>query len=144
VVEVTKVSLSVQFKPGNDVRLLNPTPAVMGAGPPMTNEETNTYELADIRVGDIVDVVYVPRNGQNVCYMILIYRRPGGQIPPLKSDLPRGNIPGSNNPWHERVQAYQDWEEKRIPIPDKYLPPGELSVPFPTVAPKPREVKPQK
>ena len=145
VVDVNATSFSVRFKDGNDVRVLYPTPAVLGTGRPMTPDETTTYELPDVRVGDVVDVVFVPRDGRNVCHQIVIYRRPGGKIPPYKSDLPRGNLPGNINPWHARMQAYQDWEEKGIPIPDKHLPvhPAELSHPLPPVAPKPRVAGPK-
>ena len=47
--------------------------------------------------------------------------------------------------FHERMQAYQDWEEQGVPIPDKFLPvhPKMIAVPYPPVAPMPREAKPQ-
>ena len=47
---------------------------------------------------------------------------------------------------HLRNQAYQDWEEKGIPIPRKYLDPDGrapwTNPPYPPVAPQPREAKP--
>ena len=145
VVEVSKVSLSVQFKDGNDVRVLYPTPAVLGTGQPMTPDENRTYELGEVRVGDEVEVVYLLRGGRNVCFQILINRRPGGTIPPLPADLPKNGMSGNRKPRHERLQAYQDLEEKGIPIPDKHLPvhPAELSHPLPPVAPKPRVAGPK-
>jgi hypothetical protein len=149
VTAITSMSLTVQFKNGNDTLLLHPSPAVLGTGPPTCPDETTTYQLSDVRVGDLVTVAYLPRNGRLVCLMITIYRRPGGKVPPLKADLadPVTGRPANDSPWHEKMQAYQDWEEKRIPIPDKYVPkrgfsPGVLSVPYPPVAPRPREVKP--
>jgi hypothetical protein len=73
---------------------------------------------------------------------IIIERRLGGKIPPIPDDpFPQFGI-------HLRNQAYQDWEEKRIPIPDEYLDKwGQApwtNPPYlpPMRAPMPREAKP--
>jgi hypothetical protein len=99
------------------------------------------YPLADVRVGDIVCIETVHIDGADICVEVIIYRRPGGKIPPWPGD----DVPGVRIRRHERNQAYQDWEEKGIPIPEKFRPvdPRSLAVPFPPVAPMPREAKPK-
>lgn len=52
-----------------------------------------------------------------VCWAICIERRPGGRVP----EAP-GQEPDDNNKHHECMNAHQDWEERGIPLPDKYNP----------------------
>lgn len=139
VTDIDKIAFSFRPDDKYDSVLLKPSPALLGTGPGTSPLESRTHQLSDLKVGDIVSVMYIPRTGMYVCFQIKIYRRPGGMIPPIKSDLPMGYFKGSQKPWHERMQAYQDWEEKGIPIPDKYLPADGLSAPYPPVAPQPRE-----
>ena len=77
----------------------------------------NTYRVADVQPGDRVSITYLRKNGVDICQMIRIDRRPGGQIPPAP-----GEKPNEFRKWHERMQADQDWEEKRTPYPRKYWP----------------------
>ncbi len=51
-------------------------------------------------------------------------------------DLPKGFLSPSMIPYHERMNAYWDLEEKGIPYPEKF---GKYRR-FP-IAPMPREVK---
>jgi hypothetical protein len=97
---------------------------------------TDIYPLSEVRLGDRVRL----RNSQTdmhcqqsayVCREVSIRRRPGGKIPPAW-----GEKPNALYKHHERMQAYQDWEEKGVPLPD-YLHPGG---PWPQLAPPPRGV----
>src|SRR5947207_2159698 len=72
---------------------------------------------------------------------------PGGRYLPSPDEvrLLRRLCAGGVAVDHERMQAYQAWEEKEIPTPDKFLPvwPDRIGVPCPPVAPMPREAKPK-
>jgi hypothetical protein len=94
---------------------------------------TDTYRLADVRVGDVVIIASRRENGIAVCKTIRIMRRPGGQIPPTPVEPP-----DPRHKHHEMRQAEQDLEEKGIPIPDRFLPPWELAVRPAKIAPMPR------
>ncbi|MBX9627779.1 MAG: hypothetical protein K2X82_28535 [Gemmataceae bacterium] len=77
----------------------------------------STYRLADVRVGDEV-TLWLQRDGpEGVCRAVQIERRPGGRVPPAP-----GERPDDPDPYHAWVNAYQDWEERGIPLPDKYDP----------------------
>jgi hypothetical protein len=99
-----------------------------------------TYRLSDLKVGDVVFAdTCGARDGAEYCLTIIIRRRPGGKIPPLPADdLGVG--------FHLRYQAEQDWEEKGIPIPRKYLDKDGrqrwTKPPYPPVAPMPRPANP--
>jgi hypothetical protein len=99
---------------------------------------SDSYRLADVRVGDIVVIQPRRENGTTICKTICIMRRPGGRIPPapVESSDPRRKH-------HEMRQAEQDLEEKGIPIPDRFLPPWELDARRAKIAPMPREVIPR-
>ena len=92
------------------------------------------YRLSDLKVGDDITVFSGIAGKEELCVGLLIHRRPGGKIPPEDSGF------------HRRYQAEQDWEEKGIPIPAKYLDSKGrapwTNPPYPPVAPLPREVKP--
>jgi hypothetical protein len=79
----------------------------------------HSYRPADVRVGDEVHLVFFtdPAGDEEVFWGMQIERRPGGRVPPAP-----GEEPNARNPWHERANAYQDWEERGIPLPDKYDP----------------------
>ncbi|HJZ54490.1 MAG TPA: hypothetical protein VKE74_06005 [Gemmataceae bacterium] len=104
---------------------------------------TRGHALSDVRVGDVACIIYyhsASRGILDVCLEVTIYRRPGGKIPPRIDGVP-GLFSGH---WHEWTQACQDWEEEGIPIPEKYRPVrGLIAVPFPPVAPMPREAGPK-
>ena len=76
-----------------------------------------SYRLADVREGDEVRLrLDSGPHYSNLCVGISIVRRPGGIIPPAP-----GENPGWDLPHHERMQAYQDWEERGAPVPEKYM-----------------------
>lgn len=75
------------------------------------------YRLPDVKSGDVVLLQYDRNNGSDTCIDIMIYRRPGGTVPPLP-----GEDPKAPSHHHEVMQAYQDWEEKGIPIPPEHVP----------------------
>jgi hypothetical protein len=102
-----------------------------------------TYQLTDLKVGDGVFIESAEgQDGTEWTVAIEIKRRPGGKIPAMRDD------PFPHLGLHLRYQGYQDWEEKRIPIPDQYLDPyGQApwtNPPYlpPMRAPMPREAKP--
>lgn len=72
-----------------------------------------SYRLADVAVGDRVLIRYDRVGGDDYCWGICIERRPGGRVPPAQRDLPGGR------PWHEVMNAQQDFEEKGIPLPSR-------------------------
>ncbi len=98
-----------------------------------------TYRLSDLQVGDTVSIKTLYNKEEEWTTEILIHRRPGGKIPTKPGEV-RPDLRG----WHMEMQAEQDWEEKRIPIPAAYLRNGEYpwtNPPYPLpVAPQPREV----
>ncbi|MBA4064457.1 MAG: hypothetical protein C0501_12235 [Isosphaera sp.] len=116
------------------------TPLRLSAAGPIVAGELKivSYRLIDLKVGDIVliDSGICPK-GELYCMAIDIVRRPGGKIPP---------VPGQALELHLRNQAQQDWEEKGIPIPARYLDhDGRCRLtnpPYPPVAPQPRPAKP--
>jgi hypothetical protein len=100
---------------------------------------SRTHLLSDLKIGDRVHVeAGTTREGEQFCITIIIERRPGGRIPPQFGD------PWKQEPYafHLSDQAYQDWEEKGVPIPAKYLDPDGrapwTNPPYPPVAPMPR------
>lgn len=96
--------------------------------------ESVAYRMSDVRVGDQVIVGrWHTRDDVWVCYEIRITRRPGGKIPEAPRDQ---NAKDLGYKWHEYCQAHQDFEEKGIPIPAKFLPEYKDKI-----APMPREVK---
>lgn len=92
------------------------------------------YRLSDVKVGD--KVFFDWRRVGNVyeVHYVGISRRPGSRVPPSP-----GEKPGEKNAWHERCNAFQDWEERGIPIPDKYHPGGHQA----GIAPPPHEPLPR-
>jgi hypothetical protein len=68
--------------------------------------------------------------------MVGIRRRPGGRLP-----YARDPITGRPDKPNKIGQAYQDFEEHGIPIPDKFLSEAEREDRASRLAPMPREVK---
>jgi hypothetical protein len=97
------------------------------------------YRLKDVKVGDWVYIDYVVLDGVLTCEYISVTKRPGERMPPLPKEaedrLNRLGRPGYI-PYHERMNAYWDLEDKGIPYPEKF---GKQRR-FP-VAPTPREKK---
>jgi hypothetical protein len=108
-------------------------------GNPRGEGEPETHRVSDLKVGDIVSIdTHAARDGEEWTTQIWIQRRPGGKIPPHFGDPLAGTIDAT----HLRDQAEQDWEEKGVPIPRRYLnPQGRApwtNPPYPPVAPQPR------
>ena len=128
---------------GNDQPIVVFTVGTRVGGAPLQAGVPNvdTYLLTDLKVGDIVSVdTSVTRAGQQFAVALIIRRRPGGKIPMLPP-----NQFGEPSFISGRNQAEQDWEEKGVPIPKKYLDHGRYpwtNPPYPPVAPMPREAKP--
>lgn len=112
-------------------------------GDPQGEGEQLTHQISDLRVGDMVNVMtHIGPSGEEWARQLRILRRPQGRIPPQHNDP----FAGTSNAFHLQEQAEQDWEEKGIPIPKKYLDPQGrapwTNPPYPPVAPIPREAKP--
>ena len=124
------------------------TDGVVVDGQRVAEHKSHSYRLDQLKRGDSLIVDYYHHGGvEYATYMIR--RRPGGRVPPQ----PETN-PDARGAWHRAMNAYQDWEEFRIPLPPEYAiaPPPDLNPPYvrpryvPSqetyVAPPPREVDP--
>lgn len=113
-------------------------------GNPEGEGEQQTHRVSDLKVGDVVRIkVDFSRAGDNWTRELIIERRPGGKIPPQFGDPFAETHP--HLAFHLQDQAYQDWEEKGVPIPVRYLTDGRApwtNPPYPPVAPQPRPAKP--
>jgi hypothetical protein len=92
----------------------NQHPPVSIAHPPGLPAQ---YRARDVQVGDVVAIEHSRVDGVDTCDDVCIYRRPGGRVPPAPDESP-----DQGYRWHERMNAYQDLEEKGIPLPAKYAP----------------------
>jgi hypothetical protein len=92
----------------------------------------HSYGIKDVKVGDRVVIDLSRKHGVTTCVAICIQRRSGGRVPPAP-----GERPGNPTPWHERCNAEQDFEEKGIPLPEKFKP-GSEKTPEPPGIPFPR------
>lgn len=97
-------------------------------------------------VGDEVCIAYAHLGDVDVCDHICIKNRPNGRVPPLPkgAEIVPKLPPGAREklpaymfiPYHERMNAYHDLEDRGIPYPEKF----GMYRRWP-VAPMPREVK---
>lgn len=115
--------------------------AMVGGDPRELTEPT--YRLIDLKVADVVYIITaVDRAGTEYCLMIVLKRRPGGKIPKFPFQLTQED----ELCLHVRNQAEQDWEEKGIPIPKRFLDMDGrapwTNPPYPPVAPHPRDKTP--
>jgi hypothetical protein len=101
---------------------------------PYRVSENEMYRLTDVKVGDWVVIRYAQVVGVDTCDHIRIVKRPGGRVPPL----PEGVKEISVIPYHERMNAHWDLEDKGIPFPESFARRG-FPRSFP-IAPMPREV----
>lgn len=111
------------------------------------------YTLAEVRVGDLVRIEHESLGHVNgrpevnlapVLYQIEIFRRPGGRLGPpsvelvgppgmrylYKSHLMISHISKGAYPHHVWVNAFQDYEERGIPLPPDMRPLYTTSIPF--------------
>lgn len=112
-------------------------------GNPDGEGEEMTHRVSDLKVGDVVRVqADISRGGEEWTGEISMERRPGGKIPPYYGDQFTEKFPFPHLAFHLRNQAEQDWEEKGVPIPVKYLGSSGrapwTNPPYPPVAPEPR------
>lgn len=80
------------------------------------------YRLKDLKVGDQVHIEFDRTGDVKTCKSICIIKRPGGRVPPS----PNEKIDGENAEvlgyrYHEWRNDYNDWIDKGIPRPAKYL-----------------------
>ena len=107
-----------------------------------------SYRPCDVRIGDMIDILVQPKADRTlVCEAMLIQRRPGGRVPEAPKQKFDPKHPERS--WAFIANAYQDEEEKGIPLPDCLIPPWEkerrapMPRPVRPVAPAPREkIKP--
>lgn len=111
----------------------------LAAGKPQHLSACNNYRPVDVKVGDYVGTTFDRLGGEEICSEIRIFRRPGGLVPPVPND------PGDRrgNKYHERQNAENDWLDKGIPIPDRFLDASQLEARRAKIAPMPREAKPK-
>ena len=128
VTELTRDTITLRLVTGK-LRSF-PVGMVLRSGRYYEGEDPAAYRLADVKVGDLVRISCPELNGELRCETICIHRRPGGRVPPCP-----GEKPDTYLKWHERANAYQDFEEKGIPLPAKFDPrnmPGTLNgIPIP-------------
>jgi len=131
VVAVTDRSITIKPEVGGANRLY-PVTALLASGDyPRVGARGRWYKLADIKVGDKVEVEYDRKGGIEICTAVCMRRRPGGKVPAGHYPANLGYQP------HERCQALQDFEEKGIPLPEKYDPRPYVSLgpPMPGMPP---------
>jgi hypothetical protein len=143
VVAVGKDSITIDggctIDGNNRPRTTYPVSAVLAAGGVDRNGiASEVYRLSDVRVGDKVDLFGHRVNGICTCTRISIRRRPGGRVPPSQDSETWARFR-----YHEYANALQDFEEKGIPVPDRFKPkpppnPPPRRIPAkPADAPKP-------
>ncbi len=71
---------------------------------------SDSYTMRDVKLGDVVRIQYQSVDGKEECAHISIVRLPGGRVPKAPKERSR------TMPHHERMNAYQDYEEKGIRI----------------------------
>lgn len=156
VTHLTKESISIRFpsKESKAKRFLTSETLSAGLIPakarpwpgsgPYVVVPSAMYRLSDVKLGDWVAIWYAHLDGANICDHIKIQKRPGGRIPPLPEEaeslmrpkpLPSGFAKQLYIPYHERMNAYWDLEDKGIPYPEKF----GMNRRFP-IAPQPRAV----
>jgi hypothetical protein len=79
------------------------------------------YRLIDLQRGDRVFVKYDRVRGLDTCTTLAIQRRPGGRVPPNP-----GEPVNRRNRYHDFANAKQDFEEKGIPIPQRFIVPNPM------------------
>jgi hypothetical protein len=117
VTEVTRDSITLKLPKGQTQRF--PVGSCLASGEFFPDQYPRSYRLSDVAVGDKIHISCLKLNGVLRCETICIDRRPGGRVPPCPGE--EANHP---RPWHEYMNAKQDFEEKGIPIPVKLVDPN--------------------
>lgn len=115
VTEVTRDSITIQYLEDDPKRFEVSDVLASGGYVRKNNTPGDMYRLTDVRVGDKVNISYSRIGGVDICTHICILRRPGGRVPQSPGDPDH-----ATNKIHDRMNAYQDAEERGIPIPPKY------------------------
>jgi hypothetical protein len=115
VTEVTRDSITLKLQKEQTQRFL--VGSCLASGGFFPDQHPRSYRLSDVAVGDRIQICCLELNGVLRCETIRIDRRPGGRVPPNP-----GEDTNHPNPWHERMNAKQDFEEKGIPLPKKFDP----------------------
>jgi len=154
VTEVARDAITLKLPKGQTQRF--PVGSCLASGGFFPDQYPRTYRLSDVAVGDTIHICCPELNGELRCETICIHRRPGGRVPPCP-----GEKPDTYLKWHERANAYQDFEEKGIPLPARFdpkqgpgmfngkpiqpwmIPRGVLPTGVPGVQPKPRADPPR-
>lgn len=108
--------------PGEPPRVFKFTSALAAGGGPVSPapvlypiSSPRNYTRDHVQVGDIVQLACQVYKGEIECRSICIRRRPGGRVPCAPGDERIRQFP-----YHERMNAFQDFEEKGIPLPKKW------------------------
>ena len=118
VVSVSKDKLVLQPVGGGMQRAFLLSRVFDNDGFPLNATADSQYRLSDLHNGDKVNIEYTRfSDGKEICDAICIRRRLGGRIP--RSQQPLNAV----DPYHERANAYQDFEEKGTPLPKQYQSP---------------------
>ena len=112
---VARDSITLKLQKGQTQQF--PIGSCLASGGFFPDQYPLSYRLSDVAVGDKVEIWCLELNGVLRCETICIDRRPGGRVPPNPGE--DANHP---RPWHERMNAKQDFEEKGIPLPAKFDP----------------------
>lgn len=92
--------------------------------PPDRHSRDDSYLPSDVKIDDKVELFIKDDGRTAVCHTITILRRPGGRVPP-------GYYTGRRAHYHhDHMNAYQDYEEKGIPLPEWLRPPTLWVVPL--------------
>ena len=102
-------------------------------GYPKGLSPADSYRVQDVKVGDGIAIRYDWLADKQVCTQLRIFERPGGRVPPSPNDP--GDAQGIK--FHERQNAVNDWADKGIPIPDRFLSPREIKARRSQQAPAP-------
>jgi hypothetical protein len=143
--EVTKKTISIEW-PGEPKPKRFSVSEILGSGGFPTRSHSGLilsgdllrssfcYRLTDVQVGDHVQIYFYRLDGVDICDRIRIDKRPGGLVPPLpkgvenlESPLPAdlrrpGEVYLNMFPYHERMNALWELEDKGIPFPEKFGP----------------------
>jgi hypothetical protein len=112
VVAVAKDSITIVRYGDEHPRRLIACEELAAGGFKRVGADSYTYRLADVQEGDNINIQCRWVHGVEICDAICIRRRPGGRVPPAPGEDPTVMLP-----WHELTNAYQDREEKGIPLP---------------------------
>lgn len=128
VTEVTKNSITIEW-PGEKPKKFSVSETLASGGFSVNSRTRSStvfppfcYRFTDVKVGDRVDIRFAYLDGVSICDHIRIDKRPGGRVPPLPEGAENLKTPSGRTliPYHERMNALWDLEDKGIPYPEKF------------------------